>query len=221
MASLNIPPNEYQVLLKIANLPEEEFNTLVNALAHLPPSLSIRRLLANAVSKLSPAKAEETNPILNTVFAIYQLKQPGRDAALELARGIVNAALASKEAALFAGGIGDTLKDRLVKLLSMDATIGMASKAIDVVSEQERSFVDARILSDMRPIFGDTLDIEASVIVHHLKIEYHENDDHKEFYVAVDDLDLEILKEAVERAQKKSASLKAMLKKTNTPYIEP
>jgi hypothetical protein len=85
-------------------------------------------------------------------------------------------------------------------------------------------FCSARILSDLRPVFQEPpTAASASVIIHNLQIGFHDSGtgDHKEFYVALDAGDLDILKKIIVRAEQKTASLKAILAKANVPYLEP
>jgi hypothetical protein len=58
-----------------------------------------------------------------------------------------------------------------------------------------------------------------AVIVHLLKLSYHEDGDHKEFFVALDDADLKHLKEVIERAERKAKTLRGKLKAGATMYL--
>jgi hypothetical protein len=56
--------------------------------------------------------------------------------------------------------------------LALDDTVGTAAKAGPVLTEHERIFEDARILTDVRPIFHPDLSEKpnAAVIVHMLRL---------------------------------------------------
>ncbi len=87
--------------------------------------------------------------------------------------------------------------------------------------EQPHVFGHARILSDIRSVFTASADsIAGGFIVHNLTIHYFHNGDHKEFFVALDNDDLNVLKEAIQRAEQKTGHLKAMLKKASIPYLD-
>jgi hypothetical protein len=81
-------------------------------------------------------------------------------------------------------------------------------------SDVERAFCDARILTDLRPIFGGEVDApKAMIIVHTLKLSYHDaaTGKHEELFVAIDDEDIEKLKRILERAERKAKSLVSRL----------
>lgn len=122
----------------------------------------------------------------------------------ELAMGIVNEAD-------FAIGIDkeDRLRKRLEILFSGDTPLKVTAKVQGVIEEHDHVFCKCRIMTDIRPIFSDQVGEppQNAVLVHSLKIGYHENKEHKEFYVTLDDEDIGVLKEALERAVEKSNSL--------------
>lgn len=72
----------------------------------------------------------------------------------------------------------------------------------------------------MRPVFRQpNAKPIGSVINHTLKIEYHEDGDHKDFYVALDAQDLSELKGVLERAETKAISLRSFLKQSEMPDL--
>jgi hypothetical protein len=77
----------------------------------------------------------------------------------------------------------------------------------------ERLYCEAKILSDMRAVFHDDAISKpaGAVVTHTLKVGYHENGTHKEFFVVLESADLEALKEIIERAQAKETILRKLL----------
>lgn len=104
------------------------------------------------------------------------------------------------------------LRKNLAGLLA-DPNLVIASKAIFLRRDYEHQFCRARILTDIRPIFGEdrTLPPTAALIVHMLQLVYHEGRSTKEIHVALDDEDLSSLKLQIERAGDKAKSLKTLL----------
>ena len=79
--------------------------------------------------------------------------------------------------------------------------------------DHENSFCDAKILTDLRPVFGASAEVqpEGIVVTHTLKLEYHDDRGaHRKFYVALNQDDLETLRNVLERADKKANSLQAL-----------
>jgi hypothetical protein len=76
-------------------------------------------------------------------------------------------------------------------------------------------------MTDIRSVFGQPEDLPlAAGIVHTLKITYHVDDGMKDFYVALDDGDVRTLRELLDRAELKFASLQALLDRAKVPLLE-
>jgi hypothetical protein len=108
----------------------------------------------------------------------------------------------------------DAFKEKLGILLNAEV-FGIIAKADDLLTENERIFCRARILTDLRPVFGTDVDKGpvAMLITHSLKISFHESGrkgDHF-FYVSLDDADLSALKDIISRAEAKANSLKGIV----------
>jgi hypothetical protein len=82
--------------------------------------------------------------------------------------------------------------------------------------EHENTWQSARILTDLRPVFGPTPTDPpvAVVLIHNLRIAYRKGGRLQEFFVAMDSNDLKALQGAVERAVKKESSLQSLTKRT-------
>ena len=101
---------------------------------------------------------------------------------------------------------------RLNKLLSVKSLL-ISSKVERLRLDYAATLHDAKILSDIRPIFDKPDERPVGCAISHtLEIEYHESGEHKEFYVVLDDEDLQKMKRIVQRAEAKAVSLKALLK---------
>jgi hypothetical protein len=106
----------------------------------------------------------------------------------------------------------ERLRIALSRLLALDAIISRA-KALDLQVDQARAFQTARILTDVRPVFssGESMRIVGLLVVHTLKLEYFEESESKEFFLALDEYDLGTLKKALLRAELKGEAIKSQL----------
>lgn len=96
----------------------------------------------------------------------------------------------------------------MATLLDLDLIVTMA-RALDLVTEFDKSFHEARIVTDLRPLFEDPSDIQGAVIVHTLRIEYHQGGGQiKAFYVTLGASELHQLQSLVQRAVQKSDALR-------------
>lgn len=112
-------------------------------------------------------------------------------------------------------------KERLKSLLSTKA-VNVVAKARLVFIEHEHYFCYARIMTDIRPIFGERVQDKpsAATIVHSLKIAYHKGSEVRELFVALDEAGLDRLGELIDRARTKADSLKSVLKAADIRYID-
>jgi hypothetical protein len=109
------------------------------------------------------------------------------------------------------------------KILECESSIGVTSKALSVMTDHGRIFRYARILTDCRPVFqsNPTKRPAAAVIVHTLKIGYRADHEEKEFFVALDSLDIVQLEALIKRAKTKEDALKLSLRTSKMPILEP
>jgi len=104
-------------------------------------------------------------------------------------------------------------KKKLLTLMSANV-FGIASKIVDLRTDDERVFCHARILTDLRPVFGPRIDEgpQGMIVVHLLKLGFHSGSEkHQEFYVSLDSDDLQTLRALLDRAEAKARTLKASL----------
>ncbi len=75
----------------------------------------------------------------------------------------------------FAAEVGPVVAARVSRLIRMPA-ISSTARAVDIQTEHAKVFHDARVFSDVRPIFGDDPSVapEGAVINEVLKIEFFE-----------------------------------------------
>ncbi len=99
-----------------------------------------------------------------------------------------------------------------MRLLGIDALNLVDVKAKELQTEAEHIFCEARMITDLRPVFGSNVtdSPEAMIIVHTLKLGYHDfqSQTHREMYVAMDADDIAKLIEVLQRAEKKTKTLK-------------
>jgi len=91
-------------------------------------------------------------------------------------------------------------------------SLQVGHKAALLQVEHGRVFTNARILTDIRPVFSEPVEegpLASALVIHTLKIEYWESGDQKSFFVALDAEDIQTIYEQVERAKLKEKRLRA------------
>lgn len=110
----------------------------------------------------------------------------------------------------------------MATLLKTDSALSAISKASDLLLEYENVFSNARVVTDIRPIFKSNIDrgLAGALIVHTLKIEYRDVTGSKEIYLTLDALDLLNFSEEFFRAEEKAKMLQSLLKQVNLPHLD-
>lgn len=212
--AIQLPDEAIADLNPIAGIDDETFAALLKAIGETEPTFALPQFGRKVFAKVPGISEADLRATLTATVSLHSmLTDAAPSISLDaLISGIVNSSRIENKAVL--GG-------RLMELLKVDDSLGVTAKARDVMTEHDHIFCKARILSDIRPVFSDEPDrASGAVIIHHLKIGYHQDHKHRDFYVALDTNDLAALKETIARAEKKSAALEAILKQSKVPYLE-
>ncbi len=105
------------------------------------------------------------------------------------------------------------LRDRLIPLLQSPG-LKSTSRALELLTQHPRNYRDARVFTDIRPVFGDDAEErpDGAVIVETLQLRTWDRDGQGDtIYVAMDESDLRELADAVKRALDKTSTLRGLL----------
>jgi hypothetical protein len=211
LPKLQIPERYQSGLAKIRDLDQDSVNAIQGSLEHLPDTTNLEDLADASVNVSIPG----LRGIVEALVSLYVLKSGNESVPLEqFADDICDAMAALKSDSRLTAEQRPVFRNNLLALLSIDR-VWLISKAFDLQTDDERTFCEARILTDLRPVFGAQVNdgSRAAVIVHLLKLGYHEdNQRHEKFYVALDSKDLKELKKVIDRAEEKAAALKSQFK---------
>ncbi len=217
--ALPIPKKYIPEIDKVRALSDSTTAELVQALEN-SPVMSRSEEMATRIAEYVPGVPhDDLIGIVDLIYALYHVREYsefGRSQFLkELVEGIreqASPAIAKEELA--------GIRDRFRRLLSID-TLNSISKAISLQRDGEHLYCSAKIVSDIRPVFGPDVGSSpvAATIVHTLKLGYHERGEHKEFFILLDGADLVKLQEVIERAQDKSEALDEFLKQSKLPRL--
>lgn len=197
-------------MLVLATLPESSYRELLEALSRSPSTFTgPKELVAWIATELKSISSPELTKLIATLTSLYRLRARRPETSVqELANDVV---VAARDIPNFKVGEGVDLSVRLAALLALDSLNIISLKAKELQHESERTFCNARIITDVRPIFGENIDDSPTmIIVHTLKIGFHESG-HKDIYVALDAADIAGLKKTLQRAEDKAKKLKSML----------
>jgi len=219
MAKLTIPVRYRDGVSLISRLDQESAkairSTLDDVFSERDENSSLEEAVSNAIARVPKVSKPELRTIIETLLSLYGLKA-SRETPLERFVEEIREAHESEDSAGRRSSDEDKerFKNNLTTLLSANV-FGLAAKVVDLRTEDERLFCHARILTDLRPVFGSQIEDgpQGMIVVHLLKLGYHDaSGKHSEFYVALDSDDLEALKRVLNRAEEKSKSLRSYLK---------
>lgn len=215
LASIRVPKSGIQVLKRIADLEEKQASELVERLSR-GDIRSIGGLVKAVQRSVGDSWDEEQSNAFVSHLLSLSILVIGSDFAI------------TELAARITGQISDldataekVLPERLTSLLSSQNLVALG-KAVDLARESNRLLNDARIISELRPVFGDDIAAEptGAVIVHTLRLNYMEEGERKTASLTLNSRDLVQLKRAVERAQTKENTLSKLLDRVQLAEFE-
>jgi hypothetical protein len=203
-------------------LSQEAFDGLATSLREAQGSKS-QRALAKALASRTHLDEEKVYAYVRLLGMLLRVREQMELSGEEFLAAVERAALRTDKANLSPPAVEwEAGKRRLGALL--DGSLGLATtaKATDLLFEHANVICSARILSDLRPIFGSDVaqDPTALLVIHQLRVQYHKNGQIEEMFFAMDAKDLADLQAALERAEKKAATLKSIAKRAGVPVLE-
>jgi hypothetical protein len=207
-------PNEYERGIEVVkSLPESDVDLISKALEDLTPSnepSAITRLVRPSLANFSESDVDE---FAKTLHSLYLFRSHSDVAIDDFVTDLCEAIQDSENPKVRTSDVNElaALKRKFKSLLDVRA-LSLVAKAHGLRSDFANIFWDAKMISDIRPVWNG--DVKASpegvVITHTLKLEYHYAGGHGEIYVAMDNRDIDKLMYVLERAQDKAVTLKAL-----------
>ncbi len=222
--AFEIPEKAWSPLSKLSQYTETQLEALNNAVKRCPPSLNFGDF-TSAIAKAAKIDLHEARDILGVLAGLYLARVGSENTVSEFVSQVVEEIQEKVSAPEKSEKPNwDSFKKHLSDILSQDKTLGVSCKAVSVLTDHQHAFRSARILSDIRPIFGSNPSEEpvAAVAVHMLKIVYAADPGNSsvEFFVALDSADLVKLEEVIKRAKEKDKSLKSTAERMKLQWLE-
>jgi hypothetical protein len=217
---LRIPEQQAPSLAEFLRLSPADLATLLQSLREEQPSLALSELTEAIATRLSTDRKRIDEIV--SLLAGLELAKEGRGVS-------VKDFVTELRAAMEASGREDlqpadwtTFQEAIEEALSDESALAVSTKALGVMRDHAKVFCDGRVLTDLRPVFRSKVDQEphAFIAVHTLRLTYHENGTHREFFVALDRNDVKQLASLLERAIKKEESLKALTTEKGLRILE-
>lgn len=220
---MSIPRQYEEALARVGQLSNESAQELLVALRETPNTMNPNSLSSAVAAQVDTIAATDVEEIVPALLSLYSLRDRSEAAISDIAAGVAQAMEEnrSEELRLLPERRAD-FERRLAELLSV-SRLNDTARAGRLLLENEHSLQEARIVTDIRPIFepdNPEAAPKGALIVHMLKIVYRGDNITKNFFVALDTNDVRELLEQLDRADAKAESLKSVLKSAGVSYID-
>jgi hypothetical protein len=223
VTSIRIPEHYGPGLARILELKDGSVRELLAAFKEIPLTLDDAALSKTVASKVDTIPADDVTEIVSALLFFGSFRDVTGSSAHDAAQSILSAIEENNLVERESVEEGRTdFVENMTALLSSDPLLATA-KAGRVLTEHERIYRQARVLTDIRPVFaqeGSERSPTGAVITHTLRITTYVNNEHNDFYVVLDSGDVEALIEQLKRAGAKADSIKSALVAAEIPYID-
>jgi hypothetical protein len=217
--------SDYQNGIKILfSIEDEAFQAILTALKSEPPSLNSEKLFESISQSIQNIDNVVLANIIEIFKSFYDFRSNRKLEDNEAIEQIIGSCIEDESLVELFNEVSIVLfRERLLAILESENSLSLGFKILNVARDQERLFLESRILTDIRTIFRSDSDISVplgATITQMLKIEYFELNQRKEFFVALEPTDIEQLSEQINRAKQKANSLESMLKNASIEYLD-
>ncbi len=208
-----IQKEDIAAIAAIKAMSDASVDALVSNLKSVPPTIDTEKVGKRIAKHVPSTTATQLEAVLDTLYGLYYVREL---AGVERSTFLDDFMEGFQNVPELAGEKSEVpkLRGKFEKLLNIDS-FNLLSKAKRLQRDGERLYCDAKIISDIRPVFGTapTDRPVGAVVTHTLKIGYHEGEErHREVHIILDSVDLDALSGIISRAQAKDRTLRDLLK---------
>lgn len=201
----------------IREMGEDEFPRLLAIFESAEPT-DDRETICRLIREATSVGTSDAFELLDAVMGLAAHAHLSQSSMSDIARRV-----ASSPQFVRPDELDEGLAMRIAELLRCDS-VRIYSKALALGSRHERLFVDAQVLTDLRPLFGENIEQqsrpEAMLISHTLNLHYVDSDGaHDNFFIVLDDEDLLTVRELLDRSTRKSAAMRSLLQESGVTYL--
>lgn len=212
MLQVRVPPGVRPALQQLARLKADERSSLREALLSADGFTPLHDL-ADLVAGAANLSHEEGLEIIHALLSFNVQLGMWDESPSAVAQGVAD----SQDLELQEGE-RSALAEILKNLLDADS-LSTAAKAADLITEHEHVYNGIRIVTDLRPIFGDdpTENPAGMTLSATVKLDHYTDGRIKSLYISADEEDLRAIRDSVDRALKKSETMRKLIKVNNLP----
>lgn len=213
--SFFVPKPVIAGLAKLVRFDQNERNTIAAAVKTAPLTTDPAKFASVVKEKYSGEHGDDVSDAMLALLSLLTAKEATDMEPDEFFEAVFDSVSESSEFENVKEDEFEKLVDFVKELLSIESAISTAAKAIDLLSSQESLIDDCRVFTDIRPVFTgkELVSPENAVVYHNLKIDCIKDGEMHTLYLSATDKSLTKMQESIERAVKKSALIREMLKK--------
>lgn len=222
---LTVPPQHVEIIKKFVELSDEQITSFLKALAGAGSQFNVRDLADESLKhvKLPKDLVRGMVQVVGSLYVTKDAQNAPTDAFVdqEVFRALTKAGVFPKESA---DDQWPKLRAFLAVALSLEDTVGTAAKAGHILTQHERLFVSARILTDVRAIFhvNTAEKPHSAVIIHMLRMTFRDaHGNLSDEFFALDSNDVRKFKGVIERAIQKEETLKKLMTDASVDVLPP
>lgn len=213
--TVNVPRPQLKVFTWLSGLTNEAFSSLSAAFDSPEPTNSLAALRQRVRTQVPETETVDPDLFLDALLGASSARIWKNASSQEVAQAIVRFPDLDIDPEQ-----QDRLASRITTLLDSQS-LATLSKGLDVLTEHERVYLKARLVTDLRPVYSsaNVSDPAAIVLVHTLRLDVQESGQMKSLYVAMDESDLQQLRAVLDREADKTSGLKSKIP-INLPLLD-
>jgi hypothetical protein len=222
--AFRVPENQAEYIREFLKLPDEKVEGFLAALEKAEPQFNYYELSQQMYSAES-LTWDLTLGIVSVLVSLYRTGDREKVPIEKFLDEDVHPSLTRAD--VFSPESSDDewkkLRKFFLSALSHERSVGTAAKAGPVLTEHERIFNNARIMTDLRPIYHFNISDkpDAALIIHTLKISQRDpHGNNSDLFFALDSNDLATMKQVIERAVEKEETLKDVMKNSGVAILD-
>ena len=210
--SLTVPTKYHNAASIIASLNDEQMGVVMSFLKEAAYPFSPTDSQDLDYSSLVAAEIQFPEQVVEFIASLFYLYQ-GLDSGHtvdEMVQSIMQFFLRDQPVeSLSTDSQVERFGNNLLYILNTNTSLDLTAKVSLIKNDQSHAYLQSKIYTDVRPVFGRSdAKVYGAVIIHTLKLSYQDGEQRKDFFVALDQSDLLSLRDVIERAEAKEATMR-------------
>ncbi len=214
-----VPEQYINGLEKLATLDDKVIKNILQSVETSKPTFDLQEV-ASYTENQHGIDTNEVAEILRFVFSLYSYIRDEDISSDTIVNDICDNLKEDSQAKLSIEHISK-LKARLLNFLSLSSFFEVIYQAATLLPEHENILAEARLLTDVRPVFNlkTTSEISGALISHVLRLKYENINGSQEVFLSLSSSNIEQLIEELQESLTKESTLQKTFDKIDVPCL--